>query len=98
MALSLAFDFLAFITVVVSAYRSVPSASARQLLFTGIIGTVVLDAIIYFAMIFASNLTLAMFIFFGKVRYTAVSFGTPFLPTLRLVIATNHKVTASTVS
>ena len=75
-SLSLAFDFLAFVTVVVSAYRSLPYASVRQLMFAGIIGTVVQDAIVYFALIFASHLTLAMFIFFAKVRYIAVSFGT----------------------
>ena len=70
-------------------------------MFTGIIGTVVQDAIIYFALIFASHLTLAMFIFFTKVHYIAVSFGTcdRFLRILYfLVITGNYEVTARTVS
>ena len=100
-SLSLAFDSLAFITVVVSAYRSIPSPSVKQLLFSGIVGMVVQDAIIYFALIFASHLTLAMFMYFARVRYTAVSFGTcnSFLPILRfLVIEKPSGITTCTVS
>ena len=70
-------------------------------MFTGIIGTVVQDAIIYFALIFASHLTLAMFIFFVKVCYIAVSFGIcdSFLHILYCLVTTGScEVTARTVS
>ena len=101
MSLSLSFDFFAFVTVVVLAYRSNPSGSAKQRLFTGITGTVVRGAIIYFALIFVSHLILVMFIYFAKVRYTVLSIGTrdSLLPTRFLVpTATNSEVAARIVS
>ena len=70
-------------------------------MFSGIIGTVVQDATIYFALIFASHLTLAMFIFFARVRYIAISYETCdcFLRILYfLVITGSYEVTARTVS
>ena len=75
MLLSLAFDFCAFVTIVVSAYRSLPPSSGNKLRFTGVIGTVLRDATIYFAMIFTSHLTLTMFIFFARVCPIMISFG-----------------------
>jgi len=66
-SMSLSFDFCAFITIVVFAYRSLPPSSVKQLKFTGVVGTVLRDATIYFAMIFTLHLTLMVFIFFARV-------------------------------
>jgi len=75
MALSLAFDSCAFITIVVSAYRSLPPSSGKKFRFTGVVRTVVRDATIYFAVIFTSHLILTMFIFFARVRRIMTPFG-----------------------
>ena len=64
----LAFEFCGFVTIVSFAYRSLSPSSLKQLKLTGVIGTVLRDAAIYFAMIFTLHLTLTMFIFFARVR------------------------------
>ena len=74
-SLLLAFDFCAFVAVVVSAYRSMPASLAKDLMFTGVIGAVVQGATVYFALVFTSELVLAMFIFFGRVCRIAILFG-----------------------
>ena len=67
LSLSLAFDSCAFIAIVASAYRFQRHSLVGALRFTGIIGTVVQDATIYFVVIFTSHLTLTMFAFFVRV-------------------------------
>ena len=74
-SLSLAFDFCAFITVVVSVYRAMPASLAKDLMFTGVIGAVVQGATVYFALVFTSQLTLTMFVLFGRVCRIEISFG-----------------------
>lgn len=64
---SLAFDFCAFIAIVVAAYSSRTPSLENKFRLNGIVRTVVQDATIYFAVIFSSHLTLAMFIFFARV-------------------------------
>ena len=64
----LSFDFCGFVAIVVFAYRSLSPSSLKQLKFRGIVGTVLRDATIYFAMIFTLHLTLTMFIFLARVR------------------------------
>ena len=64
----LSFDFCGFVTIVVFAYGSLSPSSLKQLKFRGIVGTVLRDATIYFAMIFTLHLTLTMFIFLARVR------------------------------
>lgn len=73
--LSLAFDSCAFIIIMVSAYRSLPPSSVRDIRLTGVVGTVVRDATIYFTLIFTSHLVLTIFIFFARVCRDAFSFG-----------------------
>ena len=75
MLLSLIFDSCAFIAIVVSAYKSLPPSSAKNLIFTGVVGTVVQDATIYFGLIFTSQLTVTMFSFFIRVSTVTTSFG-----------------------
>jgi len=74
MLLSLIFDSCAFIAIVVSAYKSLPPSSAKNLIFTGVVGTVVQDATIYFGLIFTSQFTVTMFSFFIRVCGVMVSF------------------------
>ena len=75
MVLSLVFDTCAFIAIVVSAYKSLPPSSAKNLIFTGVVGTVVQDATIYFGLIFTSQFTVTMFCFFARVCCVTISFG-----------------------
>ena len=67
-SMSLAFDFCAFIAIVVLAYRSLSPSSVKELKLTGVVGTVLRDGTFYFAVIFTLHLTLTMFIFFARVR------------------------------
>ena len=67
-SLSLAFDSCAFVVIVVSAFKTLPPSRENRFRFTGIVGTLIQDATVYFAMIFTSHLTLAMFVFFASVR------------------------------
>ena len=66
-SLSLAFDSCAFVVIVVSAFKTLPPSREKKFNFTGIAGILIQDAVIYFAMIFTSHLTLTMFIFFERV-------------------------------
>ena len=63
----LSFDFCGFVAIVVFAYRSLSPSSLKQLKFRGLVGTVLRDATIYFAMIFTLHLILTMFIFLARV-------------------------------
>ena len=64
----LSFDLCGFVAIVAFAYRSLPPSSVKQLKFSGIVGTVLRDATIYFAMIFTLHLILTVFIFSARVR------------------------------
>ena len=66
-SLSLAFDSCAFAVIVVSAFKALPPLREKKFKLTGIVGTLIQDATIYYAMIFTSHLTLTMFIFFARV-------------------------------
>ena len=44
-------------------------------MFTGVIGAVVQGVTVYFALVFTSQLALAVIIFFGRVCCIAISFG-----------------------
>ena len=66
-SLSLGFDSCAFVVIVVSAYKTLPPSRENKFKLTGIVGTLIQDATIYFVMIFTSHLILAMFVFFARV-------------------------------
>lgn len=86
MALSLLFDSCAFIAIVVSAYKSLPAVSAKNLVSTGVVGTVVKDATIYFILIFTSHVigTLFCFLFSVSLSFLTIPSGVPHL-VLRIV-------------
>ena len=65
-SIALAFDSCAFITIVVSAYISLPLV-VRKLGSTGVIRMLMQDATIYFGLIFTSHLIFVMFIFLERV-------------------------------
>ena len=73
-SLSLAFDSCAFVVIVVSAYKTLPPSRENKFKLTGIVGTLIQDATIYFVMIFTSHLTLTMFIFSARVCCVAIFF------------------------
>ena len=67
MSLSLGFDSCAFVVIVVSAFKTLPPSTEKKFRLTGIVGALIRDATTYFAMIFTSHLSLAMFVFFARV-------------------------------
>ena len=73
-SLSLGFDSCAFAVIVVSAFKTRPPSRENKFKLTGIVGTLVQDATIYFVMIFTSHLTLTMFIFSARVCCAAIFF------------------------